>query len=123
MARLAGLTIAEDASRRADVERAVAVTRMHPLDDVDHLCCGNFGRLDLMWTASLKLDRPGLGELVLRRAAWLLSRAGASGGFRLAARPVAVSSAPSLFRGAAGIGYQLLRMAAPSDVPSLLLLD
>jgi lantibiotic modifying enzyme len=30
---------------------------------------------------------------------------------------------PSLFQGAAGVGYQLLRLAEPSKIPSVLLLS
>ena len=123
MARLAGLSICQDRARRADVDRALAATAAHSLDDVDHLCCGNFGRLDLLWTAARKLGRPDLAELALRKANWLLKRSEATGGFRLAQRPVAVSSAPSLFRGAAGVGYELLRLIPASGVPSVLLFE
>ena len=120
LARLAGLSIREDSARRADIEVALQTTAAHSLEDVDHLCCGNFGRLDVLWTVAQRLGRLDLAELAHRRAGWLLERAKLGGGFRLAQRPMGVSSAPSLFQGAAGIGYQLLRLVAPSDVPSVL---
>jgi len=44
-------------------------------------------------------------------------------GFALYARDDASVPSPSLFQGTAGIGYQLLRLAFPERVPSLLLFE
>ena len=49
----------------------------------------------------------------------MLRRAERSGSFGFGLKGTVDN--PALFQGAAGIGYQLLRLAAPEKVPSLLL--
>jgi lantibiotic modifying enzyme len=51
----------------------------------------------------------------------MIKRAAGQGGFRLISDTPAGAFKPGLFRGIAGIGYQLLRIAAPDRVPSVLL--
>jgi type 2 lantibiotic biosynthesis protein LanM len=123
LARMAGLGVCDDAVRRGEVERGLVTTAACPLDDVDHLCCGNLGRLDVLWTAGLRLERPELQDAALRRAGLVLARARATGGYRLAPGLLGAAVAPSLFCGSAGIGYQFLRLAQPAVVPSVLLLE
>jgi type 2 lantibiotic biosynthesis protein LanM len=122
LARLAGLDIWDDPARRADVEAAITTTLEQPLDDEDHLCCGNAGRLEFLWTAALHLKRQALRDRTLRQAKWMLARADTNQGFRHAQGKMDLSISPSLFRGAAGIGYELLRLLDPASMPSLLLI-
>lgn len=123
LARIAGLAIDGDAARRADVEVAVRTTAAHSLDDADSLCCGNMGRLELLWIAASRLGRTDLGDLCLLKASEILARSRAAGGFRLSAGRLSPWAAPSLFKGAAGVGYQLLRLVDPVAVPSVLLFE
>jgi lantibiotic modifying enzyme len=51
----------------------------------------------------------------------VISRAGRTGGFRLHPMLPRQVDNPGFFQGKAGIGYELLRMARPGMLPSVLL--
>ncbi|MEA2719684.1 MAG: hypothetical protein QOJ39_1548, partial [Candidatus Eremiobacteraeota bacterium] len=68
----------------------------------------------------VQLQRPDLRLRAEALAEDLLRDARRDGGFRLVYDMRASGYKPDLFRGAAGIGYQLLRLAAPERVPSVL---
>ena len=101
---------------------AVKTVAAAPEAPVDHLCCGNLGRLELLLEAGLRLGKAGLVERAQGAAAQGLLRVEREGGFRL--DPVTADSdanAPwGFFRGLAGITYQLLRLAQPEALPSVL---
>ncbi|MBZ5507143.1 MAG: hypothetical protein LAO78_16925 [Acidobacteriia bacterium] len=110
---------------RHDLEQALRITRMLPEGPVDHLCCGNFGRVEIMNIAGSVLGRLQLTAHARQLAMQLLARA-ATSGFRFhpsdhqAALP---EKNPSLFLGLAGVGYTLLRLNYPDLFPSVLLLE
>ncbi len=120
-ARLGGLTIHDDRKRRADVAAVITSTLQHPPDDIDRLCCGNLGRLNFLRSAAAQLDRPELADVDRLKLTCVLERARANGNYRLGAGKLDGPAAPSLFRGVAGIGYQLLRFLDPQSVPSILI--
>lgn len=113
---------------RHDLEQALSITRMLPEGPVDHLCCGNFGRVEIMNIAGSVLGRLQLTDHARQLATQVLARA-ATSGFRFQPSDhQAVSSGtpennPSLFLGLAGVGYTLLRLIYPDLVPSVLLLE
>lgn len=117
LARLGRLAVLDDAETRREIEVALATTAREPMWPIDHLCCGNFGRLDFLLTAGCRLERSGLVELARQRAAQRLDRT--REGFCWVAGTDALN--PGLFQGVAGIGYQLLRLALPETFPSILL--
>ena len=123
LSRLAALDVRDDARWRRDLDVAVATTIGRAMDDVDHLCCGNCGRIGVLLAAAHRLARPDLQDAAYRRAAWVIRRAQGAGGYRLAPGLAELAAAPSLMRGSAGIGYQWLRLAEPELVPSLLMLE
>lgn len=122
LCRLAALREKKDLETLSEVESAAAATMDFGLRGPDHLCCGNLGRADFLLEAGLCLDRPTLVAHAQAMAAALLERAGRDG-FRLVDDMPAAELVPGLFRGVAGIGYELLRLANPGQVPSLLLWD
>lgn len=103
-----------------DVEVAVRTTLNHTLQDVDSVCCGNFGRIELLLVAALELSRPELRLAAEQKAAWGIHRAQKAGGYLFPNLPNSVFS-PSFFQGTSGIGYELLRLAYPEKLPSVLL--
>lgn len=120
LARLGGLEGLDTPRVRQDIELALDSTLSFGLQLIDHLCCGNLGRADMMLQAGLTLSRPELVDAAREHAAKALRRAEASGGFILnSLLPRGVHS-PGLFQGTAGIGYELLRLAAPDQLPSVL---
>ena len=89
----------------------------------DHLCCGNFGRVEVLLVASRM--RPGLRAEAASRAAALVSRAAREGSYRTSSRAGggSVFFDPVFFQGMSGIGYQLLRLMRPDAYPSLIALE
>ena len=71
--------------------------------------------------AASRLSRLDLAEVASTWAGQIAARAKESGGFALHPLfPKGVYS-PGFFQGTAGIGYELLRMAHPEMLPSVLL--
>lgn len=106
-----------------DIDRALQTTVHADISGDDHLCCGTFGRIDFLFTAGRALQRTVLTQTAESFAARTIRRAETAEAFRF---PVALphnAYNPSLFRGVAGIGYQLLRMAEPDRLPSVLTLS
>jgi type 2 lantibiotic biosynthesis protein LanM len=103
------------------VDVAVETTRALGLGALDHLCCGAFGRLELLVEAATRLDRPELHAEAAAQASAVLDRRDANGGFRIFAEVPGDAYSPGFHRGTAGIGYALLRFAYPGRLPSILL--
>lgn len=120
LARLAGLDVMDDADVRADIASALSTIAGWPDADPDHLCCGNAGRLLILYTAGHILSDPGLRDLARRRAAAWLKRAGGLDGFVLPGSDAVFRL--GLFQGLPGIGYALLRLSGVEDLPNPLAL-
>ncbi len=121
LGRLALLEALPEEALRAELTAASATTLAAGLGRSDHLCCGTMGRVDALLTAGLRLGETPLLRAAASRAVMGLRRAMSDGGFRFDASDDGVGRyAPGLFRGEAGVGYQLLRLARPDRVPSLL---
>jgi type 2 lantibiotic biosynthesis protein LanM len=121
LARLGGLTVLDTAQTRADLTVALETTQTAGLQEVDSLCCGNSGRIELLVAASQRLKQPQHLEVARHWSSVLVRRAEQRGGFRLLSRLPRQAYHPGLFQGTAGIGYQLLRAACPDQLPSVLL--
>jgi lantibiotic modifying enzyme len=88
-----------------------------------HVCCGDFGKLELLLEAGRRLSRPDWVDAAGRRAAAIIARADAGRqGFSCMAGYTDSLFTPGLFTGMAGMGYQMLRLADPAQrLPSVLL--
>jgi type 2 lantibiotic biosynthesis protein LanM len=111
LARLGSLAIQPQCKR--DVETALQTTLRRSLRGPDNLCCGNMGRIEFLSVAARQLQRPSLCDAAIGKASRV--------GHRM--RPTASKAwtNPALFQGTAGIGYQLLRLVEPRNIPSVLL--
>ena len=123
LARLGSLAVLDTPEVREDIEVALRTTRQINPDDVDHLCCGTLGRVETALVAADRLDRPDWLETERKRAAWVVNRARYSGAYHLFPDLPTGLFNPIFFQGTAGIGYQLLRLADPKSLPSVLLLE
>jgi type 2 lantibiotic biosynthesis protein LanM len=103
------------------IESALAATRALGSGGLDHLCCGAFGRIELLVEAGDRLDRPVLREEAEQLAREVLARREANGFFRIFGEVPGDAYSPGFHRGTAGIGYALLRLAHPGKLPSVLL--
>jgi lantibiotic modifying enzyme len=84
------------------------------------LCHGDLGNLELLLQASQTLNDPQWKTQVDRLAAIILESIEKHGW--LCGVPLKVET-PGLMNGLAGIGYGLLRLAEPTQVPSILVLE
>jgi type 2 lantibiotic biosynthesis protein LanM len=121
LARLGGLMILDTPQVRQDLTVALRTTQADGLPSNDCLCCGNFGRIELLMAASQRLQQPQLLEVARQWTSVLVGRARQRGGFHVFPRLPRQAYNPGLFQGYAGIGYELLRVAFPDRVPSVLL--
>ena len=108
LARAGAIGIESDLDGTAELDTAMNWIERNAPPAVDNLCCGKWGGIELLLRASQSLGRADLAEIARRRAAALIDHA-------------AALARPGLFTGLAGAGYELLRLAAPSRLPSVLL--
>jgi type 2 lantibiotic biosynthesis protein LanM len=121
LARLGGLPILDTPQVRNDIQAALQTTRTAGLSSLDKLCCGNFGCIELFVAASQRLGQPHLLEVARQWTSVLVHRAKQRGGFHLLDQLPRQAFNPGLFLGYAGVGYELLRVAFPERIPSVLL--
>jgi type 2 lantibiotic biosynthesis protein LanM len=119
LGRLGSLAWLDRPEVRRDIDRALRTTASETFSSLDHLCCGNLGRAETLLVAAGRLDRPEYGERARLLAQHVVYRARKLGYYQLGWR--AGPYIPSFHQGMAGIGYQLLRLAHPDRLPSILL--
>ncbi|MDQ1638481.1 MAG: hypothetical protein QOF62_1820 [Pyrinomonadaceae bacterium] len=128
LARLGSLRMLDEAEIREDIEiglnrslRALA----HEELEADHLCCGNFGLVEILLVGSTILERPQLCQNAIQHASNLCRREQRVGSFRLLGRTPRAQRffSPTFFQGMAGIGYTLLRLSYPEVLPSITLFE
>jgi type 2 lantibiotic biosynthesis protein LanM len=119
LARLACLPLLDEPELRGEIEAALATTLAQGFGTNHSLCHGDLGNLDLVLEAGRTLGRPDLLARASRLAAGILRGIEEHGWLTGA---VFAPEIPGLMIGRAGIGYQLLRLAAGEEVPSVLLL-
>jgi type 2 lantibiotic biosynthesis protein LanM len=126
LARLGALDVLDlpaDAEVRDEIRAALAATRASALTPMDHLCCGNLGRADILLEAGAILAEAELSAAARELAGQVLARAAARGGLSWLPSGQVSGFDPSFFRGAAGAGYALLRLTVPGDLPCVLRLE
>ncbi|HIK03536.1 MAG TPA: type 2 lantipeptide synthetase LanM family protein [Trichormus sp. M33_DOE_039] len=121
LARLGGLSILETEEIHQDIDIALQTTQKYGLQNVDHLCCGNFGRMEVLLVAAKKLGQESLRTVAQQQAAWVVARAEQMSAYQLFPNLPSHVFSPSFFQGNSGIGYELLRLAYPDVLPSVLL--
>ncbi len=120
LARLASLAYHDDEAIRAEIEAAVQVTRARGFGTSHSLCHGDMGNLETLLMASRLLPEHHPGEIVERLQSSLLESMHTQGWRSCVPQGV---ETPGLMHGLAGTGYELLRLAEPEQMPSVLLLD
>jgi type 2 lantibiotic biosynthesis protein LanM len=120
LGRLAGLPYLDDLTVRGEIETAAESTIENGFGRNHCLCHGDLGNLELVTMAASRLGRPDWAARSGRIAGGILAGIRERGwlpGIPGCAEP------PGLMVGLAGIGYGLLRLAAPRRVPSVLILE
>ena len=120
LARVCSLTHVDDATIRKEVEIALNTTTREGFGSSHCQCHGDLGNLELLLHAGSALQQPKWRSQAGRLAHGVLD----SIDERSWICGVALGTeTPGLLVGLAGIGYGLLRMAAPDQVPAVLTLD
>lgn len=122
LGRVASWPASELAVFREDALAGLQETGDAPLDRLDHLCCGNMGRADILLFGGVKGDSAALIAKARDLAEACLLRRQVAGDFRWAL-PEGVLFDPSLLTGAAGVGYAFLRLVHPTTLPCVLALE
>jgi type 2 lantibiotic biosynthesis protein LanM len=86
---------------------------------VDHLCCGNIGRIELLVVASQVLNDLQLLTTARENTVKMVITSKENGAYGLLSSEIDRVYSPSFYRGIAGIGYQLLRTIDPESIPSV----
>ena len=96
LARLGGLAALDTPQVRSDITIGLETTRHHGLERLDHLCCGNLGRVEVLLTAGRQLGRDDL----VRDAQTQLARGRGRGGRGEPGLPPAPAHRPRVHPGA-----------------------
>jgi lantibiotic modifying enzyme len=120
LARVSTLRLRDDATTRSEVRVALETTVREGFGHNHSLCHGDLGNLDLLLQAGRVLGDARWQEETRRIAGPILGSIRQHGW--LCGVPHQVET-PGLMTGLAGIGYELLRLAAPERVPSVLTLE
>jgi lantibiotic modifying enzyme len=110
-----------DTTAREDLKTAIETTATTPAGRFDHLCCGRLGRAEVLLVSGARLKNDGLVTAARALTDPVAERVLALG--RLGARTAGFEwrvTLPGFFEGLAGIGYTLLRCAAPRRLPSVI---
>jgi type 2 lantibiotic biosynthesis protein LanM len=119
LGRLASLPGLDEWEMRQDIAVALETTCAQGFGYNHSLCHGDLGNLDLLIEAHVRLGRADLQPHINDIAAMIVADM-RQNGWRCG-NPLGVES-PGLMTGLAGIGYELLRLAEPTRVPSVLAL-
>ena len=117
--RLRSLRFLDNMAMRDDIHAALRTTLANGFGRNHSLCHGDLGNLEPLLLARETLDDSEWSGHVKRLASMILNSIDREG--RVCGITLGVES-PGLMTGIAGMGYQLLRLAEPVRVPSILVL-
>jgi len=119
LGRLGVLEQLDDAKIREEIDTALNTTIQFGFATNHSLCHGALGNIELLLMAARLLNRAEDYEALERATALIVGSIEANGW--ISGAPLGVET-PGLMTGLAGIGYELLRLAEPDQVPCVLLL-
>ncbi|MDF5709609.1 MAG: type 2 lanthipeptide synthetase LanM family protein [Nostoc sp. S4] len=120
LGRLGCVRLGEIPAIEREIEIALQTTQNYGLEASDHLCCGNLGRIETLLVGAQRYSRSDWRQIALQNATNVVAKAKRTGAYQMFVNLPSSVFHPSFFRGTAGIGYELLRLAT-DDLPSVLL--
>ena len=120
LTRLRSLRFVDNAQIRTEIDAGLSTTLSEGFGGTHSLCHGDLGNLEVLLQASEMPDGMQWRAQVNRIAAIILASARDNGWF--CGVPLGVET-PGLMTGLAGIGYELLRLAEATNIPSILVLE
>ncbi|HEU4391192.1 MAG TPA: type 2 lanthipeptide synthetase LanM, partial [Blastocatellia bacterium] len=119
LSRIGMMPYLDDAELISEIRTAVNSTFAKGFGNNHSLCHGDLGNIDLLLEAE-RLNKNLVSKTDLDRVTAVIHNSIKSNGW-LCGVPLGVET-PGLLTGLAGIGYELLRLAEPDRVPSVLML-
>jgi type 2 lantibiotic biosynthesis protein LanM len=118
LGRLLSLPYYDTPAMQRDIDRSIHFMKQLSRTNVDHMCCGNWGRISVL--TSIGHARPDKHTLdyVMNEVGELLRPNGGVGIYRVSAEFHPMFRL-GFFQGLSGIGYALLRLYQP-DLPDIL---
>lgn len=104
-----------------DLKRANHFVKEVSLESRDHLCCGRTGGIDFLIEKAMRLDDAEAMECAKEKISALIFEKQVRGHYSLMNADGHYTKNPTLFQGTAGIGYEMLRIAAPEIIKSILI--
>ncbi len=125
LARLGCLHYDEGGRIQEEIETAAKWLQNNSVGPVDHLCCGEMGKVDVLLETGQRLSRADWVNAARQRASAVIARSDAeAGGFYSNTGPANSMFTPSFFNGLSGIGYEILRLYDTSGrLPCALIFD
>jgi type 2 lantibiotic biosynthesis protein LanM len=117
LARVAALDVLDNELIRKDIGHVLETTKKYLDADADHLCCGNFGRLEFLLSAGVEMGNKEIIKIAKTSAEALIRRAEVLHGFQYNFNS---GLNVGFFQGTCGIAYEILRLSFPEDIPSIL---
>lgn len=106
-----------------ELQGLLRTTRSISETPLDHLCCGNLGRADILLCAGQALGDRTFVDDALAQADRAVCRAELAGEFAVIRPGEVVGLRPGFFHGLSGVGYALLRLASQGTLPCTLRLE
>ncbi len=124
LARVSGYNIFNNSNISLDINNSLKETiNYNFFNSVDHLCCGNFGRINFLLEAFTKLNRKELSAIISKKIQQIMDRYTKIGYYKLFHNVDKCFFRPDFFQGISGIGYELLRLSNHNDLPNILVLE
>jgi type 2 lantibiotic biosynthesis protein LanM len=120
LSRLLSLPWIDGSETRSEIDTALETTVTSGFGGNHSLCHGDLGNVDVLLEAALRLGKPKWRTVAYGAAGMVLESIERNGW--LCGNPVEIES-PGFMTGLAGIGYELLRLAASDRIPSVLALE
>ena len=120
LGRLNSLPVLDTPDIRQQIDIALDTTQKGLVWGIDSLFWGTLGRVEVLVQATQVLDRPELLQTTYGAAEQVLTSAEQAGTFTLFQAFPSDVPYPGFFFGQSGIGYELLRLAYPDRLPSVL---
>jgi|LSQX01.3.fsa_nt_gb type 2 lantibiotic biosynthesis protein LanM len=122
LSRIAISKIYSNLEIEEEIARGIIVINSKYTSIIDHICCGNFGKVDTLLQYSMYHNNSTTMKMAKVMAKKLVLKSKLNNGYIINNLPQKFVS-PTLFQGLSGIGYELLRVNNPENIDSVLLLE
>ncbi|NET62221.1 MAG: type 2 lantipeptide synthetase LanM, partial [Symploca sp. SIO2E6] len=124
LSRIGSIKIVQDEQIYKDIELSLEGLKSAKIQRRDNLCCGNFSIVESLLSASVYSHDYKLEALAIEKTIEIIQAHGHVGfmtNYSIVKGLEASSYNVSFFQGMSGIGYTLLRLVKPEQIPCLLL--